>query len=113
MLDLNSILDEANSKFDDKYLQKSENWKDFNSFVVRFISLLNKISAQAEGKTFVPESAQTSDDKHSIEDFDAGATISQHEYFSLPDGQTLLVMAIASAWRSRTAASRSMPPSIA
>jgi hopanoid biosynthesis associated RND transporter like protein HpnN len=92
-LDLNSVLDEANEKFGDKYLRKSENWKDFNSFVVRFVSLLNKISAQAEGKTLVSESVQTSDDKHSIEDFDAGATISQHAYFSLPDGQTLLVMA--------------------
>ena len=92
-LDLNSILDEANEKFDDKYLQKSENWKDFNSFVARFVSLLNKISTQAEGKTLGSESAKTSDNNHSIEDFDAGATISQHEYFSLPDGQTLLIMA--------------------
>jgi hopanoid biosynthesis associated RND transporter like protein HpnN len=92
-LDLNSILDEANDKFDDKYLRKSENWKDFNSFVVRFVSLLNKISAQAEGKTLASESSKTSDGNHSIEDFDADSTISQHEYFSLPDGQTLLVMA--------------------
>ena len=49
-LDLNSILDEANQKFDDKYLRQSTSWVDFNQFVPRFISILNKISAQASGK---------------------------------------------------------------
>jgi len=91
--DLNSILDEANRKFDDKYLRTPENWKDFNPFVARFVSILNKISAQAEGKADASETLKTSRSDNSLGDFDAGAMIARHEYISLPDGQTLLVMA--------------------
>ena len=54
-LDLNSILNEANQKFDDKYLRKKENWKDFKPFVKQFVSILNKVAAQADGKTLAQE----------------------------------------------------------
>ena len=89
-IDLNSILDEANKKFDDKYLREKENWKDFNPFVDRFISILNKISAQADGKTLAQENPDSTDDA-SFDDTDANELIAQHEYFSLQDGQTVLV----------------------
>jgi hypothetical protein len=92
-LDLNSILDEANQKFDDKYLRKKENWKDFNPFVTRFVSILHKISAQATGKSLAQESTQFSPGQTSIDDFDADEMIAQHEYFSLQDGRALLVFA--------------------
>jgi hopanoid biosynthesis associated RND transporter like protein HpnN len=89
--DLNSILDEANRKFNDKYLRKSENWKDFNGFVGRFISILGKISDQAEGKA--PAPSTISGQAASFDNIDADALITQHEYFYLPDGQTLLIFA--------------------
>ncbi len=91
-LDLNSILKEANQKFDDKYLRKSSNWKDFTPFVSQFISILNKVSDQAEGKTSVKESTKTPDPS-GTEDYDAGEMLAEHEYFSLQGGKALLVFA--------------------
>ncbi len=93
-LDLNSILDEANQKFNDKYLRKSDNWKDFKPFVARFISILNKVSSQASGKTGSGDTATFSDDdSDAFDDFDSNEMIAQHEYFSLQDGHTVLVFA--------------------
>lgn len=92
-LDLNSILDEANSKFDDKYLREKNNWPDFNKFVDRFVSILNKIAAQADGKTLAQEHLKPSGDDSSFDDSDADELLSQHEYFSLQDGKALLVFA--------------------
>lgn len=91
--DLNSILDEANKKFDDKYLRNKENWPDFNLFVARFVSILNKISAQAEGKTLAQENPKLSGDVTSFDDSDAEEMLAQHEYFNLQDGHALLVFA--------------------
>jgi hopanoid biosynthesis associated RND transporter like protein HpnN len=91
-LDLNSILNQANQKFDDKYLRKSANWKDFTPFVTQFISILNKVSDQAEGKTGVQQSTKISDDG-SAEDYDATEMLAEHEYFSLQGGTALLVFA--------------------
>ncbi len=90
-LDLNSILDQANQKFDDKYLRKSENWKDFTPFVTQFISILNKVSTQADGKTTVQQSNGFSPDDPAADDYDASEMLAQHEYFSLQDGKALLV----------------------
>src|SRR6202012_4460317 len=56
-LDLNSILEEANDKFSDSYLRQKSNWKDFKPFVAQFISILNKVSDQAEGKTVTAKPA--------------------------------------------------------
>jgi len=92
-LDLNSILDEANQKFNDKYLRKKENWKDFNPFVDRFVSILNKIAAQADGKTLAQENPTFPNDDTSFDDIDANEQIAQHEYFSLQDGHAVLVFA--------------------
>ncbi|MEJ0001279.1 MAG: hypothetical protein WDO13_20240 [Verrucomicrobiota bacterium] len=61
-LDLNSILNEANSKFNDSYLREKNNWPDFDQFDGRFVSILNKIAAQADGKTLAQEHLQGSDD---------------------------------------------------
>ncbi len=92
-LDLNSILDEANRKFDDKYLRKSDSWKDFDVFVNRFVSILNKIAAQADPKANEVEKDTYSADNDSFDDFDSHEMIAQHEYFSLQGGQAVLVMA--------------------
>jgi hopanoid biosynthesis associated RND transporter like protein HpnN len=91
-LDLNSILNEADQKFNDKYLRKSDNWKDFKPFVAQFISILNKVSSQAEGTPATAKSSKTTED-NSLDDFDSNELIAQHEYFSLQDGHVILVLA--------------------
>jgi hopanoid biosynthesis associated RND transporter like protein HpnN len=92
-LDLNSILDQANRKFNDKYLRNADNWKDFTPFVAQFVSILNKVSTQAEGKTGEPTNTQFSDRDTSPDDYDSNEMLAQHEYFSLQDGKAVLVFA--------------------
>jgi hopanoid biosynthesis associated RND transporter like protein HpnN len=93
-LDLNSILTEASQKFNDpNYLHKKENWKDFTPFVKQFDSILDKVSAQAEGKTVEQVAPDDSDDSDDNDDVDANEMIAQHEYFSLQNGQSVLVFA--------------------
>ena len=92
-LDLNSILNEANADFNDSYLRDKKNWPAFKQFVPRFVDILNKIAAQAEGKTLLQMHLQPTDDSDSYNDTDADELLSQHEYFSLQDGHTVLVFA--------------------
>ncbi len=92
-LDLNSILSEASQKFNDPvYLHKKENWKDFKPFVKQFDAILDKVSAQAEGKTVVQVAPNSSDDDDT-DDVDANEMIAQHEYFSIQGGKSILVFA--------------------
>jgi hopanoid biosynthesis associated RND transporter like protein HpnN len=92
-LDLNSILAEANQKFDDKYLRDKKNWVDFKPFVKQFVSILNKVAAQADGKTLAQEEPKFSGDDNSLDDFDANEMLAEHEYFSLQGGKAVLVFA--------------------
>ena len=94
-LDLNSILAEAAEKFNDPtYLRKKENWKDFKPFVKQFVSILNKVSAQAEGKTVKQEIPKDSDDSNDDSDSaDANEMIAEHEYLSFQKGTSILVIA--------------------
>ncbi len=92
-LDLNSILAEANAKFSDKYLRQSSNWKDFMPFVTQFISILNKVSTQAEGKTDAAPAASDYSPDSSDQDYDSSEMLAQHEYFSLQNGKAILVFA--------------------
>ena len=92
-LDLNSILTEANQKFDDKYLRKKENWVEFKPFVKQFISILNKVAAQADGKTLQQEEPKTSTDDTGLDDFDANEMLAEHEYFGMQGGKSLLIFA--------------------
>ncbi len=92
-LDLNSILNEANADFNDSYLRDKKNWPAFKQFVPRFVEILNKIAAQAEGKTLQQMHLQSSDGSDSYNDTDADELLTQHEYFSLQDGKTVLVFA--------------------
>jgi uncharacterized protein len=93
-LDLNSILSEATQKFNDPtYLHKKENWKDFTPFVKQFVGILDKVSAQAEGKTvaqIAPKGDDVDDDSANV---DANEMIAEHEYFSLQGGKSVLVFA--------------------
>jgi uncharacterized protein len=92
-LDLNSILAEADQKFDDKYLRNKKNWPDFKKFVDLFVSTLDKVAAQADGKTLAQEESKVSTDNNALDDFDASEMLAEHEYFSLQGGQSVLVFA--------------------
>jgi hopanoid biosynthesis associated RND transporter like protein HpnN len=94
-LDLNSILSEASEKFNDPtYLRDKNNWKDFTPFVKQFVAILDKVSAQAEGKTVAEEVPHDSADGNSdTDDVDVNEMIAQHEYFSLQGGKSILVFA--------------------
>jgi len=92
-LDLNSILSEANQKFDDKYLRQKKNWVDFKPFVKQFVSILNKVAAQADGKTLAQEKSKFSLEDNALDDFDANEMLAEHEYFSLQGGKAVLVFA--------------------
>ena len=92
-LDLNSILSEANQKFDDKYLRDKKNWPDFKKFVAQFVSILNKVAAQADGKSLAQEESTVSTDDSDMDDFDANEMLAEHEYFSLQGGKAILVFA--------------------
>jgi len=94
-LDLNSILSEADQKFDDKYLRDKKNWPDFKKFVDLFVSTLDKVAAQADGKTLAQEESKVSTDNNALDDFDANEMLAEHEYFSLQGGQSVLVFAYA------------------
>ncbi len=101
LLDLNSILKQANDKFNSGYLQESGNWKDFLPFVKQFVSVLNKASAQAEGANST-EPAKTPDnnkpadnstdssDLDSEENLDVDTQLRDKEYFSLANGALLV-----------------------
>ena len=83
-------------KFNDSYLREKSNWKDFKPFVAQFVSILNKVSDQAEGKTALPAKKASDSNKGGETDFDTGDAddqFAQHEYFSLEGGKALLVFA--------------------
>ncbi len=93
-LDLNSVLEEANAKFSDSYLREKSNWKDFKPFVAQFVSILNKVADQAEGKTEKPApAANNGGNDTNFDTGDAEEMLAQHEYFSLQGGKALLVFA--------------------
>ncbi len=92
-LDLNSILNEANADFNDSYLRDKKNWPSFKQFVPRFVDILNKIAAQADGKTLQQMHLQPTGTTTSYEDTDADELLSEHEYFQLQGGKTVLVFA--------------------
>ncbi len=92
-LDLNSVLAEANAKFSDSYLRQKSNWTAFKPFVAQFISILNKVSDQAEGKTVAPKKSSAPAGSPSPDEADAEEMIAEHEYFSLQGGKAVLVFA--------------------
>jgi hypothetical protein len=93
-MDLNSILEEANAKFSDSYLRQKSNWTEFKPFVTQFISILNKVSDQAEGKTEnQPKPAKANTNDTNFDTGDADEMLAQHEYFSLQGGKALLIFA--------------------
>ncbi len=108
-LDLNSVLDQTDLMFNDKYLRKKENWKQFGPFVDRFVDILNQLadsieskpqnakSAAAKAKATAKKSSSVSNAASShvqgeIEDVDR--ELADHEYPGLQGGKVLLVSAV-------------------
>ncbi|SDU17201.1 hypothetical protein SAMN05444156_2396 [Verrucomicrobium sp. GAS474] len=111
-LDLNSMLDETDRMFNDKYLRKKDNWKEFKPFVDRFVDMLNQLADSIEGtadkapgKTggkggkrppslnASPVSNQASSHvQDQLQDIDR--VLAEHEYPGLQGGKVLLVSAV-------------------
>ncbi len=100
-LDLNSMLDQANSSFDDKYLRQESNWKDFEPFINRFAGMLNDLADQIENKPKAtpPPAPATADsstpaESSDLQGADLDQLIAEHEYAaSFQGGKTLLILA--------------------
>jgi hopanoid biosynthesis associated RND transporter like protein HpnN len=97
-LDLNSMLDQANRSFDDKYLRKASNWKEFKPFVDKFAEMLNQLAEKIEdGKRPAKTAAKTASLKKGGRELSAAdleRIIAEHEYpASFDEGRMLLVMA--------------------
>ena len=96
-LDLNSMLDQADAMFNDKYLRKSSNWKEFKPFVDRFADMLNKLADNIESsaapvrkKAPSTEAAQAAQGQ--LED--ANRQIEENEFpGSFDGGKTIVVVA--------------------
>ena len=59
----------------------------------QFVGILDKVSAQAEGKTVAQVAPKSGDDDGASDEADANEMIAQHEYFTLQDGKSVLVFA--------------------
>jgi uncharacterized protein len=97
-MDLNSMLDEANRSFDDKYLRKSSNWKEFMPFVDRFSEMLNQLANEISSKDSPPKKmaspAPGNENAQILGSADLDKLITEHEYpASFNEGRTILVMA--------------------
>lgn len=96
-LNLNSVLDEVNRRFDEKYLRQKKNWAEFKPFIDHFIDILNKLADQIEGKT-KPKSknaAPTGEGSAAAQDRlgDLEQAKTENEYLSFDGGKMILVLA--------------------
>lgn len=92
-LNFNDTLDQANRSFDDKYLRKADNWKQFIPFIEEFKGILNKLADRLEGKE-KKKTANADKDQSGIafDQFqDVNAALLDHEYISYDQGHVLLV----------------------
>lgn len=92
-LNFNAALEEANRSFDDKYLRKSENWKEFIPFIEQFKDILNRLADRLEGaKKPAPKPANANGGKAFDQYQDVNAALQEHEYFSFEQGRSILVL---------------------
>lgn len=95
---LNAVLDEANASFQESYLRKSENWKEFTPFIERFKGILNDLADRLEGKQAPAPRAKAAGFNASSEGNsqmqDADAMLAENEYISFDQGKSLLVMGV-------------------
>jgi len=87
-LNLNGILGEASSKFNDPYLRKSSNWQEFIPFIEEFVRNLKRLAKDLETPVVQGNGNQGLGELSEFE-----ADLLKNEYLSLgEDGKTILML---------------------
>ena len=87
-LNLNGILGEASSKFNDPYLRKSSNWQEFIPFIEEFVRNLKRLAKDLETPVQAGNGNQGLGELSEFE-----ADLLKNEYLSLgEDGKTILML---------------------
>ena len=87
-LNLNGILGEASSKFNDPYLRKSSNWQEFIPFIEEFVRNLKRLAKDLETPVVEGNGSQGLGELSEFE-----ADLLKNEYLSLgEDGKTILML---------------------
>ena len=87
-LNLNGILGEASSKFNDPYLRKSSNWQEFIPFIEEFVRNLKRLAKDLEKPV---EEGNGKKGLGELSEFEAD--LLKNEYLSLgEDGKTILML---------------------
>jgi hopanoid biosynthesis associated RND transporter like protein HpnN len=97
--DLNSILDQANRSFDDKYLRKKESWKEFKPFIERFKVVLNQLADEIEGARSLKDRSKKMAEAEtklstSLEGQDINSILAEKQFISFDDGRAILVVGV-------------------
>lgn len=93
VLDLNSMLNQANRMFDEKFLREEENWDEFKPFVDNFVGNLNTLANQIEGKpqeTKTPSLGALMGMEGGLDDLEKMKR--ENEYLAFDGGKTLLLI---------------------
>lgn len=96
-LNFNDTLAQANRSFDDKYLRKGSNWKEFVPFIEQFKGILNKLADRLEGGKKKPakKAAVQPGKEQGFDQFqDVGAELTEHEFISYDQGRAVLVLGV-------------------
>ena len=98
-LDVNSMLTKADAMFDDKYLRKQSNWKEFKPFVDHFADMLDKLATHIEAKPklkskHLPNGAASQAAQDKLQDI--SKEMEMHEYTGPEgsEGRTLIIAAM-------------------
>ncbi len=87
-LNLNGILGEASSKFNDPYLRKSSNWQEFVPFIEEFVRNLKRLAKDLEKPVGEGNGSRGLGELSEFE-----ADLLKNEYLSLgEDGKTILML---------------------
>jgi hopanoid biosynthesis associated RND transporter like protein HpnN len=95
-LDVNSMLEESNSKFSESYLRKASNWKEFKPFVDRFIEMLDQLAKHLERPSTGDHASklrgdQAAEVQRKMQDI--SRLMEENEYLSFDEGRMVLVLA--------------------
>jgi hopanoid biosynthesis associated RND transporter like protein HpnN len=96
-LDVNSMLSEANKRFDDKELRKRGGFEEFKPFVARFVDQLNQLANELEGKNKPKAPAVPSGEGSRVaagKMEDMREMLAANEYATFDDGKLLIVAAM-------------------
>ena len=93
-LDLNSVLDQANRSFNEKYLRRKESWVEFKPFIEQFKAILNRLADQIEGKKELRSSVSRPSGtsvSNAFSDQDIASILEEQQFISFRGGRAILV----------------------